>query len=156
MNGPKWLDDREQRAWRSLITMQADLSLYMERQLRRRSGLSNADYEVLAHLSEAPDGRLRAFVLGEALRWEKSRLSQHLTRMEKRGLVTRERCATDHRGAVVIITSQGSELIETAAPLHVTDVRNALIDHLTPAQLDLLCELGDQVRTRLAELEHEA
>jgi DNA-binding MarR family transcriptional regulator len=156
MSEPRWLDDREQRAWRSLMTMQADLSLYIERQLRRRNGLSSADYEVLAHLSEAPDGRLRAFALGEALRWEKSRLSQHLTRMEKRGLVARERCVSDQRGAVAVITPQGRELIEAAAPPHVEDVRRILIDDLTPEQLDLLCEIGDQVWTRLSELEQES
>jgi DNA-binding MarR family transcriptional regulator len=54
----------------------------------------------LAHLSEAPDGQLRPFALGALLRWEKSRLSQHLGRMEKRDLVTRQRCLTDQRGAV--------------------------------------------------------
>jgi DNA-binding MarR family transcriptional regulator len=156
MSDHRWLDDREQRAWRSLLTMQADLSQYMERQLRTRSGLSSADYEVLANLSEAHGGRLRAFALGDALRWEKSRLSQHLTRMEKRALVVREPCSTDHRGAFVVITPQGREVIEAAAPLHVADVRKVMIDHLTPAQLDLLSELGDQVRARLAGLEQES
>ncbi|MFD7003068.1 MarR family winged helix-turn-helix transcriptional regulator [Streptomyces mirabilis] len=152
MSDTRWLDDREQRAWRGLMTMQAGLSQYIERQLRTQCGLSSADYQVLAHLSEAPGGRLRAFALGDAMRWEKSRLSQHLTRMEKRGLVSREPCPTDQRGAVAVITDQGRELIETAAPLHVADVRNVLIDHLTPVQLELLCEIGDQVRQRLAEL----
>jgi DNA-binding MarR family transcriptional regulator len=156
MSDQRWLDDREQRAWRSLLTMQADLSQYMERQLRTRSGLSSADYEVLANLSEAQGGRLRAFALGDALRWEKSRLSQHLTRMEKRALVIREACATDHRGTFVVITPQGREVIEAAAPLHVADVRKVVIDHLSPAQLDLLSELGDQVRARLAVLERES
>jgi len=81
----RWLDDREQRAWRSLMIMQEGLSEYIERQLRAHSGLSSADYEVLAHVSEAPDGRMRSFALGRVLRWEKGRLSQHLTRMQKRG-----------------------------------------------------------------------
>jgi DNA-binding MarR family transcriptional regulator len=150
-----WLDDREQRAWRSLMTMQDGLSEFLDRQLRTRCGLSNADYQVLAHLSEAPGGRLRPFELGRLLRWEKSRLSQHLGRMETRGLVTRERCLTDQRGAVVVITAKGGELIEAAAPQHVTDVRAALIDHLTPAELDMLSTIGAKVRDRLAALAAE-
>ena len=48
MGEERWLDDREQRAWRSLMTMHADLSQYLERTLRGRSGLSMPDYEVLA------------------------------------------------------------------------------------------------------------
>jgi len=154
MSEPRWLDDREQRAWRSLVVMQEGLSEYIERQLRAHSGLSSADYQVLAHLSEAPDGRMRSFALARVLRWEKGRLSQHLTRMQKRGLIRREPCMTDQRGAVVVITEPGRALIEKAAPLHAADIRKAFIDDATPAQLDLLTELGDQVRARLAELDH--
>lgn len=155
MDEPRWLDEREQRAWRSLMKMQAGLSEYIERQLRTHGGLSTADYQVLAHLSEAPEGRLRSFALGDALQWEKSRLSQHLTRMQNRNLIRRERCATDQRGAVVVITEQGRTLVEAAAPLHLADVRNVLIDHVTPAQMDLLIELGDQVEARLAEIDQK-
>jgi len=72
-----------------------------------RNGLSIPDVEVLAHLSEASAGRLRSFALGQLLQWERSRLSQHLTRMERRGLVTRERCSTDQRGAFVVVTPEG-------------------------------------------------
>ncbi|MFE9855387.1 MarR family winged helix-turn-helix transcriptional regulator [Streptomyces sp. NPDC005780] len=155
MEEPRWLDEHEQRAWRSLMKMQAGLSEYIERQLRTHSGLSAADYQVLAHLSEAPEGRMRSFALGDVLQWEKSRLSQHLTRMQNRDLIRRERCATDQRGAVVVITAQGRTLIEAAAPRHLADVRNVLIDHVTPAQMDLLIELGDQVEARLAVLDQK-
>lgn len=155
MGEPQWLDEREQRAWRSFVTMQEGLSEYIERQLRTHSGMSSADYEVLAHLSEAPEGRLRSNALARLLRWEKGRLSQHLTRMQNRGLIRREPCPTDQRGAVVVITERGRALIERAAPLHASDIRNVLIDHITPAQLDVLTELGDQVRARLAEIEQQ-
>lgn len=148
----RWLDEREDQAWRSLMTSHSGLTDYLERQLRRH-GLSRADYEVLAHLSEAPDGHLRSFELGELLRWEKSRLSQHLGRMQTRGLVNRERCRTDQRGAVVSITPRGTDLIAAAAPQHVADVRDVLIDHLTPAELDTLTAIGAKVRARLATLE---
>jgi DNA-binding MarR family transcriptional regulator len=147
-----WLDEREQRAWRSLLVMQDGLTEYIDRRLRTGCGLSHPDFQVLAHLSEAPDGRLRPFELGRLLRWEKSRLSQHLTRMEKRGLVTRERCLTDQRGAVVTITAAGTETITAAAPQHVADVREVLIDHLTAAELETLTGIGDAVRARLAAL----
>jgi DNA-binding MarR family transcriptional regulator len=148
----RWLDEREQRAWRALMVMQDGLSEFLERRLRTRCGLSQADYGVLAHLSEAPEGRLRPFELGRLLRWEKSRLSQHLGRMEKRGLVTREPCATDQRGAVVILTDRGRVLVEAAAPQHVGDVREVFVDHLSPDELETLATIGDTVRERLAAL----
>jgi DNA-binding MarR family transcriptional regulator len=149
MTEARWLDERERRAWRNLMAMQEGLAEFIDRQLRHRCGLSHADYQVLAHLSEAA-GPLRSFELGRLLHWEKSRLSQHLTRMEKRGLVRRERCGTDQRGAVIAITAEGTELIEAAAPRHVADIREVVIDHLTPAELETLTVIGDKVRERLA------
>ncbi len=151
----KWLDDREQRAWRSVMAMQEGLTEFIDRQLRSRCGLSTADYRVLAHLSEASEGRLRSFELAHLLRWEKSRLSQHLGRMQTRGLVSRERCLDDRRGAVVTITSRGQELIEAAAPQHVADVRSVIIDHLSATELATLTAVSDKVRERLAMLEPE-
>jgi DNA-binding MarR family transcriptional regulator len=153
MTQARWLNQQEERAWRSLMTMQDGLTEFLDRQLRVRCGLSNPDYQVLAHLSEAPEGRLRSFELGALLRWEKSRLSQHLSRMQNRGLVLRERCETDQRGAVIAITAKGSELIEAAAPQHVADVRDVFIDHLTAAELKTLTAIGDKVRERLTALE---
>ena len=153
MDEGRWLDDREQRAWRCLLDMHADLFSYIDRQLRVRGGLSTADYEVLALLSEAHPSTLRAFEIGRALRWQKSRLSQHLTRMERRGLVSRAQCPTDQRGSRVVLTARGREIIEAAAPPHVADVRALLFDHVTPAQLDLICELADLVRTRVEALD---
>ncbi|MCK9895066.1 MarR family winged helix-turn-helix transcriptional regulator [Frankia sp. AgB32] len=152
MAGVRWLDEREQRAWRGLMEMQDGLTEFVDRQLRNRCGLSNSDYQVLVHLSEASDGRLRPFELGRLLHWEKSRLSQHLGRMENRGLVRRERCPTDQRGAVVALTPRGRTLIEDAAPQHVDDVRGVLIDHLTEEELETLAAIGDKVRERLAAL----
>ena len=152
MGEEQWLSDHEQRAWRGLMTMHADLFQFMERQLRVRNGLSMADYEVLALLSEALPGRFRAFEIGTMLRWEKSRLSQHLTRMEGRGLVRRERCPTDQRGNFVVLTPRGHEAIDAAAGPHVADARALLLDHVSPAQLDAICELADLVQARVEAL----
>jgi DNA-binding MarR family transcriptional regulator len=51
--------------------------------------LSGADYQVLVPLSEAPGGVVRARELGTEIAWDRSRLSYHVSRLEKRGLVTR-------------------------------------------------------------------
>ncbi|GIE76314.1 MarR family transcriptional regulator [Actinoplanes philippinensis] len=155
MTEPRWLNDEEQRAWRGLMAMDEGLSAFIDRRLRTRCGLSYSDYRVLAHLSEATGGQLRSFQLGGLLRWEKSRLSQHLSRMQTRGLVSRERSQADQRGAVVTITPEGRRLMAAAAPQHVADVREAVIDQLTPAELRTLTKITDKVRRRLAALDPE-
>jgi DNA-binding MarR family transcriptional regulator len=155
MMEPRWLSEKEQLAWRSLNWMHDDLVDFIDRRLRMRSGISSADYQVLIHLSEAPDGRLRSLDLGRLLRWEKSRLSQHLTRMEKRGLLSREACPSDQRGIDVVVTPAGRDTIREAAPHHVEDVRSALIDHLTPGELADLSAIAQKIQARLAELGEE-
>jgi DNA-binding MarR family transcriptional regulator len=150
MDEPRWLDEREARAWRGYTRMRAQLEGRLSRELGRHSGLSDPDYSVLVNLSEAPEGRLRAFELGRALQWEKSRVSHHLKRMEKRQLVSRESCESDARGSFVVITPEGRAAIEAAAPAHVEDVRRYLIDLLSLEQLDVL---GDITETVLSHLE---
>ncbi len=112
---PQWLTDDEQRAWRGLVQMTSRLDARLNRELRQSSGLSLADYDVLVLLTEAPDGRLRMFQLIDDLHWEQSRLSHHIARMQRRGLVGREECTTDKRGAFVVLTDVGRETVERAA-----------------------------------------
>lgn len=141
----RWLTEREDEVWRDYLRMQRELTARLEQELQAQSGLSTADYEVLVNLSEAPDHRLRAFELCDAMRWEKSRLSHHLSRMERRGLVRREECSTDGRGADVVLTRQGRTAITKAAPRHVDAVRALFLDPLTRAQLDQLAAISHRV-----------
>jgi DNA-binding MarR family transcriptional regulator len=144
-----WLSDREQRTWRSFLTVQKRLSGQLNRRLQRESGLSGADYEVLVVLSESPEGRLRAFELGRLTDWEKSRLSHHLSRMEIRGLVARAPCAADPRYADIMLTDAGRAAIEEAAPRHAGHVREWFVDALTPEQLDGLGDACDAILEKL-------
>lgn len=131
--------------------MQGRLRSRLGSRLQRETGLSEADYEVLVNLSEAPGGRLRPSEIGGATNWEKSRISHHVRRMEARGLVKRTACPTDRRGALVALTAAGRRAIGDAAPRHVQHVRDAFVDALTPAQLDALADISEAVLARLAE-----
>ena len=148
--GP-WLDDTESRAWRGYLRMQTLLTAELARQLVADAGLSLADYEVLVILSETPERRLRMFELGAQLLWEKSRLSHHITRMQGRGLVRREDCASDARGAFVVITDQGLAAITEAAPAHVANVRRVLFDHLSDDEVRLLGNVTHRIADHLTE-----
>ncbi|MGW5050292.1 MarR family winged helix-turn-helix transcriptional regulator [Actinokineospora sp. NPDC004072] len=147
----RWLDDDEQRAWRGYLHMQARLSARLNRQLQDDSGLSLADFAVLVELSEVAGGRTRVLALAEQLQWEKSRLSHQLNRMRARGLVDRQECPNDRRGAFVALTPQGRATIEAAAPRHVETVREFLFDRLTPELVAALGEIADRVAAGLAE-----
>ncbi|MFF8908004.1 MarR family winged helix-turn-helix transcriptional regulator [Streptomyces olivaceoviridis] len=120
------------------------------RSMQNQFGLSATDYTVLAELTRAPDDHLRVMELAKVLGWEKSRVSHHLSRMVKRGLLTREDCADDGRGAYVTVTAAGRAAIEAAAPRHVEDVRRLFLDHLTPGQIVLLAEITDTVIEKIS------
>jgi DNA-binding MarR family transcriptional regulator len=125
--------------------MQMRLEGELAHQLAADSGLSYPDYVVLIALTDQPDGRMRLFELGSLLGWEKSRLSHHVSRMAGRGLVAKEQCAADRRGAFVVVTNRGREEIEAAAPGHVAAVRRLFIDRLTGEQLDAIAESAEAV-----------
>ena len=129
-----WLSDDEQRAWRTYLRMSSLLPAALNRQLQQDCGLTLPEYEVLVQLSEVPEHQLRPFQICEALNWEQSRLSHQLTRMERRGLVTRQECEADGRGAFIELSSAGAEAIRAAAPRHVAAVRRLIFDRLSDEQ----------------------
>ncbi|HYH13479.1 MAG TPA: MarR family transcriptional regulator, partial [Thermomicrobiales bacterium] len=122
----------------------------MHRQLQQDYELSLSDYDILVALSER--GPMRITDLGEALAWEQSRLSHQLRRMEQRGLIVREACVEDNRGAVVRVTEEGRRLAEEARVVHERAVQSYVFDALTSEQAAALGEIADTI---LAGLEEE-
>jgi DNA-binding MarR family transcriptional regulator len=149
MTWTRWLDPRQQAAWRAYLQMQSRLAAELNRRLQASHGLSLADYDVLVRLSEADHGRLRPFQLEQDLQWEQSRLAHQLTRMQRRGLLLREKCAEDGRGSFVVLTDAGRAAIERAAPAHVEAVRTVVFDGLSAADVAQLERLAATVLARL-------
>ena len=145
----KWLNPTEQAAWIGLLQLTSRLRVELNRQLAEEHAISLPDYEVLARLNASPRGGLRVRDLMETLDWEQSRLSHHLTRMNKRGLVLKKDCDEDRRGSVFVLTNAGRATIEQAAPSHVAQVRRLLFDHLTPEQTDQLAAVTGHALRRL-------
>src|SRR5712672_1064068 len=145
----RWLDDRQSHLWRSWLRLNQELPGLLAELLNRDSALSVADYAVLVPLSESSDGRLRARDLRREILWDRSRLSHHLGRMEKRGLVVREECAEDARGAMVRMTDAGRAAIKRAAPGHVAATRRYFFDLLSNKEVDQLTTLFDRVLANL-------
>lgn len=146
---PNWLDAREDRAWRAFQHAHHQLDVHLNRGLQEL-GLSGADYQILAVLSEHDRDRMPARALCNALGWEKSRVSHQVRRMEKGGLICREPNPDDARSTMVRLLPAGRAAIEKAAPKHVEDVRRNFIGLLTPAELDMLAALNERVLHHLA------
>lgn len=144
------LTTAELRVWRDFIETAEALRAELASRMQNESGLSPGDYAVLLALSEAPGRRLRSSDLAATIGWERSRLSHHLGRMERRGLIHREECATDNRGAEVVLDPTGAESFRRASLPHLRDVRELFVDALTPTQLTATGEATQALRARLA------
>lgn len=136
----EWLSEDEQRSWRAFITAITMLQRQLNTEVMSAHDLSLDDYGILSMLSEAEDDRLRFGELAEVLRVPKAHVTYRFRRLASQGLVTREACESDARGAWVVLTPAGRTRVEEAAPTHVASVRRHLLDHMTPEQLEVVGE----------------
>jgi DNA-binding MarR family transcriptional regulator len=139
----------ELATWRALVDMTAELRKILGAQLLQESSLSPADYQVLLALSEAAGRRLRSSELAASIDWERSRLSHHLGRMERRGLIRRDDCATDSRGAEVSLTDDGARMFRGATAPHTRAIKKHFADALTPEQFEALADILRALRNHL-------
>ena len=143
------VSDADWRLWREFVTMHRHLARELDRQLQRDAGLSQADFSVLATLSEAPDRRLRTGELAELLAWEKSRVSHQVARMESRGLLERTECDTDGRGTWVGLTAEGRRTLLSSTPDHAAAIRGLFFDELADHEKSALGEVARRILDRL-------
>jgi DNA-binding MarR family transcriptional regulator len=147
----RWLTTEEQQAWRAWLAASALLNDRLSRDLQAKHGLTLADYEILVWLSEHPERRLRMSELAERTLASRSRLSHQIDRMERSGLVQRQQCDDDRRGAFAVLTEFGMKAIAAAAPDHVDSVRENLVDVLSPQEFtalgDACRKIGDALGT---------
>ena len=145
------MTSRELAIWRSLLDTTTELRRGLGAELLE-SSLSPADYQVLLALSEAPSRRLRSSELARTIDWERSRLSHHLKRMERRGLVHREDCASDNRGAEVVLSPEGARVFRRATAPHMRAIKRNFADALTSDQFEALNDVLHSLRTHLGRL----
>jgi len=148
----RWLDEHEQASWRAYITMVALLDERLGHELQAAHGLSLHDYEIMVRLSEAEGRSIRMSDLAERTQASRSRVTHQVDRLERVGYIRRERCATDNRGRLAVLTDKGMSALIEAAPTHVEGVRTHLVDQLTPEQFEELGALSTAVVAHLTQL----
>ena len=144
------LNANELRVSRGYIETSDRFRSLLAARLVADSGLSNGDYGVLLTLSEADGGHLRSSELADHMEWERSRLSHHLGRMESRGLVRRDPCATDSRGAEIVLTDEGASQFRRASAPHLRAIQDLFVKAFTPEQLAQVDDLIAALDAHLA------
>lgn len=116
------------------------------KEMSEYTGLSEGDFGVLDRLVQFGNGKLRQQELADSMDWDKSRLSHHLTRMEKRGLVLRKPLDTD-RGVQIIITAAGKSILDEALPIVSKAIRKHFLDLLTDEDMESITKLAERSKT---------
>ena len=149
-NHQRVMPTRDQlRVWREYIETAEALRSRLTAKMQADSELSSGDYQVLLALNEADDRSLRSSELAAQVGWERSRLSHHLGRMEKRRLVARRSCTDVAHGVDVILTDAGVAAFRRGSVPHLRAVRELFIDAFTAEQLEQVDALTAALRAHL-------
>ena len=140
-----WLTPDQLSTWVRFIGVVELLPGVLDAQLQRDSELSHFEYYVLAILSEAPGRTLRMTGLAARTNATLPRLSHVVSRLEKRGLVSRTVCAQDRRAMNASLTEAGWETVVAAAPGHARTVRSQVFSVLSDEQVAQLHTISDLI-----------
>jgi DNA-binding MarR family transcriptional regulator len=139
------LTEGELRAWRGLKRAHASLAKRLDAELERTHGLPLTSYEVLLHLAEAPDGRMRMCDLAERAQLSRSGLTRLADRLERDGLLERCTCTHDARGAYACLTTRGGERLCAARGTHLEVVREQFLSRFSERELSALAEMSERI-----------
>lgn len=140
------LDARERDAWRGMLRVHAALTKVLDAEMEARHGLPLSSYEVLLVLADAEGERMRMCDLASSILLSRSGLTRLVDRLERDGLLERQSCPSDARGAFARLTPAGRERFDEARRTHLAGVRTLFLDRLEPEEQELLGQLW----TRLA------
>jgi len=146
---PRWLDQAEMTAWLRLIAVAERLPGVLDSQLRRDSGMTHFEYQVLAMLSDAPERTLRMTLLGLQTNATLPRLSHVVRRLEGQGYVERSVAPEDRRAINARLTEAGFDAIVAASPGHLATVRENVLDPLSPMQVAALSDALGAILSRI-------
>jgi DNA-binding MarR family transcriptional regulator len=135
---PVDLHDWRLGVWRRFLTAHARINRRLERELEDSVGMPLAWYDVLLQLAEAPGRRLRMADLADAVLLSRSGVSRLVDRIERAGLVRRERSPDDLRGTFTVLTAEGVHRLRAAVPEHLSGVRAHFLDRLDDDRLRAL------------------
>lgn len=136
---------RKADAWRALLAAYARVHGHVAEELESKMGLPVNFFEVLAALSQAPDGRLPMRELADSVLLSKSGLTRVVDRMVVDGLVGRTPSASDRRVVYACLTDQGRARFEGAAPIHHLAIEQYFGRHLDDAEADMLSSLLSRI-----------
>ena len=145
----RWLTEEELAAWFPLAGVMLKLNPALDSQLQRDSDMTHFDYLCLAMLSEKSDWTMTMSALAARTNASLSRLSHVISKLEKRGWVSRCRSDVSRRVTMVTMSEEGYAVLVAAAPGHVETVKSLIYDGLEPEDVENLRKLMSHILGRI-------
>jgi DNA-binding MarR family transcriptional regulator len=132
------LDEEELAAWRGMLRAHAELVRELDSELAREHDMPLSSYEVLLYLNDSAEGRMRMSELADSVLLSRSGLTRLVDRLERQGLLKRERCESDARGLFAEITPEGRKVFAAARKTHLDGVRRVFLSRFSRDELRTL------------------
>lgn len=139
-SGAPGLDEARGEAWRTFLAAHAAVIERIERELAREDVLPLGPYDVLLALAEAPGRRLRMHELARAVVLSRSGLTRLVDRLERAGLLRRERCDDDRRGCYAALTDEGRAALRRSGPVYAGGIAEHFGRHLEDEEVATITE----------------
>jgi DNA-binding MarR family transcriptional regulator len=139
------LSEGEVRAWRGLLRAHACLAKRLDATLEQAHGLPMTSYEVLQHLQDASEGRMRMCDLAEQAQLSRSGLTRLVDRLEREELLERCSCEHDARGSYACLTDSGRERLAAARGTHLAVVREHFFSRFSEEELGALADMWERI-----------
>jgi DNA-binding MarR family transcriptional regulator len=142
-NGTEWMhvDDGELEIWRCFLRAHATITRQLDSDLTCAHRLTLSQYEVLLHLSGAPDRKMRMSELAKRVLLTRSGVTRLVSGLEEEGLVERTSCAADARGAFARLTAPGEAKVREASGTHLKGVEELYLGRFSKRDLEKLSGL---------------
>ena len=126
--------DPRARAWAVFLTAYATLLDRIEGRLAASGLPPLAWYDVLWELEKADGGRLRMHELAHRVVLSRSNITRLADRLQAAGLIAREQCADDRRGAYSALTPAGRAMRRRMWPVYAREIDALWSAHLSRAE----------------------
>jgi DNA-binding MarR family transcriptional regulator len=140
-------NDNQVRAYLALLSAATLIQRAVDQNLRESSDLTQAKFEILAHLRQADDG-LRMTDLAQELILSRSGATYQIQQLARAGYVTRTPDPADERGIIVRLTGRGAAAVSTALPGHYAVVQHLMFDAISDDQVEELAAILEAIVQR--------
>lgn len=124
--------------WRAFLQAHARVTRRLDEELRAEHDLSLAEYDALLTIAGAPDRRIRMRQLADRVILSKSGVTRLIDRLVLDGLVQRDACLSDARGAEAVLTAAGLDRLRRASRTHLRGIDEHFLAAVDDADLSVI------------------